>query len=104
MADRWFENEQIERLCRDVMRSVRRRLADARAESPLNDSLAELYAPLPKLRKPIAERTTDELVAEMIAERDASIARAEAALAHLERLRLDDAAAERQRRGKELLQ
>jgi hypothetical protein len=49
-----------------------------------------------------AERTTDDLIREMIEERDAAYRKAEEARAHLERLQLDEDA--RRRQGRVLLQ
>jgi hypothetical protein len=51
-----------------------------------------------------AERTTDDLIREMIEERDAAYRKAEEARAHLERLQLDEDAAARRRQGRVLLQ
>jgi hypothetical protein len=74
------------RSARAVMAEVRR----ARGRSPLDvDNTA---TPLPRRRRPIAETTTDELIGEMIADRDAALRRAEEARAHLERLDADEAA------------
>jgi hypothetical protein len=86
----------------DVARAT---FAKARAEyggSPLDDVAPP--EPLPRLRKSIDEVTTDELIAEMIADRDAALRRAAEARAHLERLRLDESAEARRRRGERLLQ
>jgi hypothetical protein len=104
MAERRFENEQTERLYQSILRSVRRRLAETGAETPLNDSLAaELCAPLPKLR-PQELPTTDELVVEMLAERDQARAAAVAARGEAEKLRLDLGERLRRRAGRVLLQ
>jgi hypothetical protein len=87
-----------------MIAAARAAFASARAEyggSPLDDVAPP---PLPRLRKPIAEVTTDEPIAEMIADRDEALRRAAEARAHLERLRLDEAADARRRRGEVLLQ
>jgi hypothetical protein len=103
MAERRFENEQTEQLYQSILRSVRRRLAETGAETPLDDSLAELCTPLPKLR-PQELPTTDELVVEMLAERDQARAAAVAARAATEKRRLDLGERLRRRAGKVLLQ
>jgi hypothetical protein len=92
MPDDGGKDERADQLQQaiEVARAVMAKVRAARGRSPLDvDNTA---TPLPRLRRPIAETTTDELIAEMIADRDAALRRAEEARAHLERLDADEAA------------
>jgi hypothetical protein len=87
---------------RRIIDAVRRKVAEVRAEAAPSRLTVEPYTP-PKLRPRILP-SPDELLAEMIAERDETYRRAEEALAHADRLRLDVDAAARRQQGRELLQ
>jgi hypothetical protein len=70
----------------DILARVRAKIAEVRAEHGGPRLTVDVMPELPpKLRKPIAETTTDELIAEMIRDRDETYARAAEAWANYER-------------------
>jgi hypothetical protein len=94
-----------EALIQRIVDGVRAKVAEIRAEFEVRRLTAEASVPPPKPPpaprpwKPLAERTTDEILAEMLADRDAAIAAAEEARAKYERLEVDEAAREWRRNG-----
>jgi hypothetical protein len=94
-------DERVER----IVAVVRAKVAEARAEyGDPRLTVDAVEPPPPKPWKPLSERTTDEILAEAIAERDATLRKAAELQAEIELRKLDIAAADRRRRGVELLQ
>jgi hypothetical protein len=95
-------DQRAAQLYNAILRRVRAKIAEARAEHAGPQLTVEPMTP-PKLRPKILP-SPDELIAEMIRDRDAAYARAEEARAEADRLRLDVSAEVRRRAGEALLQ